>query len=155
MQRASAKQCNKIRVSYGVMRQTMAFLLPLEVIWLQATGKFFYDVAVSRVQTVLKSHIPAHFTWPDNGNMTYNIVSVTRDQPSIISQSRQNFVIFKWQSIQVGKDIFQVNENFLQTSRILRHTDDKSGTFKVSNMATSQIRCVAFSLCKLAHRYIF
>ena len=49
MRSATKQQCYKIRISYGIVRVMLDFLLPLEVIELQALDKFFYEVAVSRV----------------------------------------------------------------------------------------------------------
>lgn len=96
---ADSTRCKKIRVSFGIVRVLHLFLLPLETIELQLACKFFYNIAIGRVQTWLVSSSPVFFTWAGNGTMTQDIVSVTRDQPSVISKWKQEYRTFGWQSI--------------------------------------------------------
>ena len=51
---ASKKQAMKLYKSFGALRPMLAFLNQFEQIRLQLANQFFYDIAVSRVQTIIQ-----------------------------------------------------------------------------------------------------
>lgn len=55
----------------------------------------------------------------------------------------------------MGKDIFQVSDSFETVCRLLRNVDGL-GEFEVFNSAAERRHgFFSFSLCKLAHKYVF
>ena len=60
-------KAKKIWTSFGVTRELLPFLDPLERVYLQQGNQFFYDVAISRAELSLKKAEKLYFTWNSPG----------------------------------------------------------------------------------------
>ena len=52
----------RVWTSYGIMMDVLPSFTPKELIYLQNINRFFYDIAVSRVQVVIKLPYTFYFT---------------------------------------------------------------------------------------------
>ena len=57
----SESNCRKVWTSYGIAMHLLSFLQPREVCQDQLLNRFFYDIAICRVQTRINVIRPQHF----------------------------------------------------------------------------------------------
>ena len=61
--------CDKIIKSYGAMSETLKFLDPIEQLKMQALSLWWYNIAVSRVQTSCKLEKRVHYLHDTKGSI--------------------------------------------------------------------------------------
>lgn len=72
---ATKDNSRKVWVSYGVFIVLLPFLDAYQILCLQITNKFCYEIAVSRVQYTMQLRMAINFTWPNGGYLTNNVIS--------------------------------------------------------------------------------
>ena len=79
--------CRLVWTSFGIMRSLFPFLTKKEVLQMQSCGKFFYDIAVSRVQ--LKFYIPIehYFILSDRDRFKHHIFTVKSTDTVTVAES--------------------------------------------------------------------
>ena len=73
--------------SFGIMRSLFPFLTKKEVLQMQSCGKFFYDIAVSRVQLKLCIPIEHYFILSDEDRFKHHIFTVKSTDTVAVAES--------------------------------------------------------------------
>ena len=73
---AEKRKCFKVYVSFGTWRSILPYLSKQEVLGLQRTNRFFYDIAISRVQLKLCMPICNYFVQYGWRSYRHNIFKV-------------------------------------------------------------------------------
>ena len=121
----SKSQCRKVWTSYGIAMQLFSFLQPREVCQDQLLNRFFYDIAICRVQTRFKLIRPQHLlTYQKKSNLEHTVIGYKWDEGvSYLSTAESKFY---WYSCQMNHNtILQVQvTNYGNSCRTLQVTSD-------------------------------
>lgn len=103
---ASQEKCRRVWTSFGIGRVVLDHLWPVEAFNLQALNRFWYNSAVSRVQTrILLNEDPLFFTFSCSALFESTLFCSNKGLTGVTAWRHEKFNFSSCHTVQVGKDL--------------------------------------------------
>lgn len=130
---------------YGSMLTVSEYLLPKEVIKLQACNRSMYTTYVSRLLITIRVVPPLYFPY---GQDVIELSSL----PFTVTVVRQQFNSNAWLSVQVESHIFQIKYR----STVCRWLENEGGArFSVTDKASMSQKRMDPALCNVSDHFVY
>ena len=151
-------QARKVWVSFGIFMILLPFMDDCQIVCLQSTNRFCYNIAVSRVQLSIRPEVPLYFTW-HVGALSKKLISYSEKTGiQLLTQKAarehpitESFDFSNCDSCQIDKDSLFLAEFGFNKCRILSKNDNNMEVFTSRPTAApptpSDDRLENYSMC--------